>query len=191
MADNYYSGESEGHKDIEEPLLTTGQLGTTIAEGQNVGNKNFIQTLQAAIHEGASKVELSLGAGMSEGVDSYSMEKLHELREMAKASEVELVSVHTPVSQVVNLSGYDQRKSEFSDQMQQMQLDEVKKAIRFAAETTNGSAIVVHTGEFPRPISQYKGFESYKGARNKENYFIVFEDFNSIIPIVSIGKLIP
>ncbi|RLE44823.1 hypothetical protein DRJ25_06315, partial [Candidatus Woesearchaeota archaeon] len=86
MADDYYPGENGGHRDIEEPLLTTGQLGMTIAEGSNVGNKNFIQTLQAAISQGASKVELSLGgANMGEGVDSYSEEKLEALREMARA----------------------------------------------------------------------------------------------------------
>ena len=171
MAD-YYGDDAQGGRDIEDPLLGMNELGTTIAEGQNVGGKDFLATLQAAIHEGASKVELSLGGGeMREGPDSYSNEKLQDLRDMAKHAEVDLVSIHTPVQKVSNLSGYAQQQdggARFSEEHQQNQLNEVKKAINFAASTTEGSAVVVHTAEFPRPITQFDNFATYPGVENPE-----------------------
>ena len=175
--DEYYSNDEPQGRDIEDPILPMKQLGQTIAEGQNVGNKSFFQTLQAAIHEGAAKVELSLGGGhMGEGPDFYSEEKKEELRNIAEVAEVDLVSIHTPVNKVSNLSGFGQDQQggmTFSERNQEEQLNEVKKAIRFASDTTRGGAIIVHTGEYPRPISQFGEFEQYEGSKDKEFLTVV------------------
>ncbi|MBI4150013.1 hypothetical protein HY488_01270 [Candidatus Woesearchaeota archaeon] len=138
---------------ITEPILTTGQIGQTVSEGPGQGT--FLDSVQAAIRKGAKSVELSISTrAPGTGPDFYTKDKLREIREMAKANQVELVSVHVPVEKVSNLSGFAGINQGFVEEQRFMQLNEVKKAIKFAAETTNGGAIVVHTGEFQRVMSE-------------------------------------
>ena len=152
-----YSGGSDISRPInspaEAPILTTGQIGQTIAEGRGEGS--FIESMQAAIRKGAGSVELSLSAAGQEpnvGPDLYTKDKRREIKEIARANQITIASVHTPVQVVANVSGFAGPERGFMDEHRHIQVTEVRKAIHFAAETTNGAAVVVHTGEFQRPF---------------------------------------
>ncbi|MCX8147477.1 MAG: hypothetical protein N3D84_03350, partial [Candidatus Woesearchaeota archaeon] len=139
----------------DEPILSTAEIGQTVTEGR-AGGGSFIESVQAAIRKGVASVELAAmpaGAEPGTGVESYGVQKRRELREIARANEVKVVSVHTP-TQVGNLSGFAGPERGFIDEQREAFLNEVKKAINFAADVTQGGAVVVHTGEFHRPISE-------------------------------------
>lgn len=146
-----------GKQDIEEPVIFPGEIGQTVPEGARFGN--FIQTVQGAIRTGSSKVELatSMGGGQeSVGVESYGEEARQALRELAKANEIQLASIHVP-TQVGNVSGFNPQQGQgFVDEQRKMAVEEIKKAIDFASDVTGGGTITFHTGEFQRPISEQK-----------------------------------
>ncbi|MBU0535559.1 MAG: hypothetical protein KKE20_01235 [Nanoarchaeota archaeon] len=140
---------------MNEPILDTGQIGQTVAEGR-AGGGTFIESMQAAIRKGVGSVELSsmpVGSEPGVGVASYGVEKRQELREIARANEVQISSVHTP-AQIGNLSGFAGPEKGFVDEQREAFLNEVKQAINFAADVTRGGAVVVHTGEYQRPMSE-------------------------------------
>ncbi len=141
--------------EITEPILTTGQIGQTVAEGKGQGT--FIETVQGAIRKGAASVELSLSASGQEpgvGPDLYTKEKLQEIKDIAKANQIEIASVHVPAQVVGNISGFISPQQGFVEEQRFNQVNEVKKAVEFSANTSEGGAIVVHTGEFQRPMSE-------------------------------------
>lgn len=159
----------EGPKNA--PVLSVGELGQTVGEGR--GSGSFIESVQAAIRAGGSHIELSLSASGSEpnvGPDLYGKEKRREIREIARANQINIASVHTPVQVVANMSGFAGEQRGFVDDHRHIQVTEVKKAIQFAADTTDGAAVIVHTGEFQRP------FTEQSWARTKYGEFKHYEE---------------
>ncbi len=143
--------------DIEKPIMppgtiTTSEFGQTVSEGGRQGT--LIQSATAAIRAGVGTIELSTSMGGGQepyvGAEAYGKEARQALREMAEVNKVQLVSVHTP-TQIGNLSGLTQEG--FKDEYRLSGIEEVKKAINFAVDVNRGGAIVVHTGEYQRPIS--------------------------------------
>lgn len=152
------------NENIEKPLFPLSSVGQTVTEGARFGT--LINTVQGAIKMGAGSIELQTGLGgqmEAVGAEAYGKDSRETLRELARANEVTLTSVHAPV-QIGNLSGLGQQG--FKDEERHNAVDEVKKAIKFAAETTGGGAIVVHTGEYQRPIfdSPWNKEGKWKGA---------------------------
>lgn len=142
-------------KASEGPILGVNEIGQTVTEGRAAGG-SFIESIQAAVFKGAASVELAAipsGSEPGTGVESYGVEKRRDLREMSRVNEIKIASVHTP-SQIGNLSGFAGPERGFVDEQREVFLNEVKKAINFAADVTGGGAVVVHTGEFQRPISE-------------------------------------
>jgi len=165
-----YLGEFEqtNYKDIEKSIGMH-EIGQSVAEGQRFGN--FIQTAQNAIKAGAGKLELSTGMGggqESVGSEAYGEEAREALREISKVNQTDFVSVHTPV-QVANMSGYNAQERGFSDEHRRMGMEEVKKAIDFASDI-NGGAVVVHTGEYQRDISDQPWAKNRDGSFKFLNY---------------------
>jgi len=169
--------------DIEKPVLYPGEIGQSVTEGSRFGN--FVQTVTGAIRSGASKIELQsqMGGGAeSVGVESYGQETREALRELAKANEVELTSVHVP-TQVGNVSGFNPQQG-FVDEQRKQAVDEINKAIDFAADVTGGGTITFHTGEFQRPISEQpwavlkdqSGNEIMDNKGNKQYMFLGYEE---------------
>ncbi|MFH0977733.1 MAG: TIM barrel protein [Candidatus Woesearchaeota archaeon] len=152
--------------DIEkpiEPIMPTSALGQTVGEGGRLGH--LIQSTTAAIRAGAGKIELatSMGGGAEAvGAGSYGREAREALREMKEAAGVEFTSVHSPV-QIGNLSGFNPQHG-FSDEQRKTSVEEIKKAIDFAADVAQGGAVVLHTGEFQRPISEQKWAKEPDGS---------------------------
>jgi hypothetical protein len=152
--------------DIERPIVHPGEIGQSVTEGSRFGN--FLQTVTGAIRTGASKIELQTqmgGGGEPVGAEAYGAEARQALREIAKVNEVELTSVHVP-TQVGNVSGFNPQQG-FVDEQRKQAVDEIKKAIDFAADVTGGGSIVYHTGEFQRPISE-QGWAVEKDANGNK-----------------------
>ena len=136
------------------------KIGMSITEGGREGT--FIDSIQTAIKTGVSAVELSARMeGPGVGFESYGRTARRDLKEVALANQVRIVSVHVPV-EIGNLSGFTGNKG-FSDELRKAQVDEVKKAIDFGSQVSNGCAIVVHTGEFSRPLSEQPWCSNNRG----------------------------
>jgi len=174
--DRTYYAQSEGYfgefdqnaVDIEKSIGID-EIGQSVAEGQRFGS--FIQTTQNAIKAGAGKLELSTGMGgghESVGAEAYGEDARQALREISRVNQTEIVSVHSP-PQIGNMSGYNPQERGFSDEHRKMGMEEVKKAIDFAADV-NGGAVVVHTGEYQRDISDQPWAKNPDGTYRFLNY---------------------
>jgi hypothetical protein len=137
---------------IEQPISPIKEIGQTVTEGRQFGT--FIQSTQAAIRMGTGQIELQPGMGGGEepaGVENYGKDARQALREIAEVNKIKFSSIHTPV-QIANMSGYNPQERGFSDEYRDKEITEVKAAIKFAAEVSQGGAVVVHTGEYQRPM---------------------------------------
>jgi hypothetical protein len=157
--DNY--GLTEGEKAVA-PIDSIGinKIGKSIVAGHGQGS--FRTQLQAAIKQGTGSVEMALSPENGEpgvAAESYGKIARKELREIAMANGVEINSIHAPAQTIGNLSGKDQHG--FNEQYRAMTINEVKKAIDFAADVGMGGSVVVHTGEFDRSIMDNFGSGKY------------------------------
>jgi hypothetical protein len=168
----------------KDPLFRVRQIGLTHA----IENVNALDAIKAEIFRGAGNIEISangMGRGGSQGLTQVTFENIdteqrRAIRELAKINEVNLTTHAT--FQVGNLSGLDPR-SGFNEAQRKMSMDELKKAIDFSAEATNGGSVVVHTNEFPRAIgvSESEGgflggkyeFEEHKKSREESTFAFV------------------
>ncbi len=181
----YFRPQDEPGDDIEKPIrpvIPVSEIGKSVTEGRS-GGGTFRETLKAAIFEGASKVELSTqmeGGEPFVGAEAYGKEARQDLREMAKVNQVKIVSVHAP-AQIGNVSGYQGPERGFDDGVRKTELEEIKKAIEFAADVKS-NAIVFHTGEFNRPITDQTWAVDEKGKQVFTGY--EEESERAIIPLV-------
>lgn len=181
---------------LEEPIIPISDIGATVPEGSRFGS--FLQTAQAAIRKGVGSIELSTGMGGQQepaGAESYGKDAREALREMARANEVMFTSVHTPV-QIGNLSGFNPQQGNYSDETRDYELEEVKKAIKFAADVSQGGAVVVHTGEFNRtmfdaPWNKNGMFEAYEEESQKAVKQLVDTRTGKLITEVRLNQIVP
>lgn len=170
--------------DIERSIkFPTKGVGKSVTEGR-AGGGTFLDTLKSAIWEGAGQVELSTQMEGQEpfvGAESYGKTGREELKKMAEINQVNLTSVHSP-SNIGNLSGYAGPDRGFDDTFREMAVNEIKKAIEFAADV-NAPAVVVHTGEYNRPI------EDKEWAKDPETGMPMFRHYEeeserAVLPLV-------
>lgn len=114
-----------------------------------------LQELQAKIRGGFSKLELGFGgAGKGSGQNltpgSYGTKQRSAIRELAKVNDIELTT-HASFS-IPGVSGLTQQG--YNDRAQKAAVDEIKRAIDFAADTAGGGAVVFHLGEHARPVME-------------------------------------
>ena len=140
--------------------------------------KSQLEGLKSRIFQGATHVELGFfGAGkgsMAQGAttpEMYGKEEREALRQLAKINEVNLTTHTSP--RIPSLSGLAQ--NQFRDEVAEQALNEVKRTVDFAADVAQGGPVVVHPGEYPRPVSTYKkeGFEHYPGEEEKAPIYLV------------------
>lgn len=183
--------------DIEKPIMPIKEIGGSVTEGSRFGS--LIQSATGAIRQGVGKLELATiqGGGEPGGVESYGKEARQALREQSKASGTEIVSVHTPV-QIGNLSGFNPQQG-FVDEQRHVAIEEVKKAIQFAGEVAGGGAVVVHTGEFQRPMTEQKWALNPDGTYKFINYeeepgravkYLVDDRTGEVIPQIRKSQII-
>ncbi len=171
---------------IEEPIVPMKEIGQTVTEGRQFGN--FLQSSTAAIRAGAGQIELQAGMGggaEAVGVESYGEEAREAIREVARANEIKFTSVHAPV-EIGNMSGFNPQQGGFNDEYRKKEIEEVKAAIKFAADATQGGAVVIHTGEYQRPMFDAKW--------NKNDMFMSYDEEaeRAVKPLVDVrtGKII-
>jgi sugar phosphate isomerase/epimerase/Asp-tRNA(Asn)/Glu-tRNA(Gln) amidotransferase C subunit len=140
-----------------------------------------LQGLQAEIRGGASHIEFSPSINQGQGFHSFtkiSAEKREALKELRKVNKVTMTT-HAHAG-VTGLTGFDERSYSFNDQSRQHSIDEIKKAIDFAADVAEGGAITFHAGDFARPMAGQKmgnnGEEFMTSADEKDNIVLAVID---------------
>ncbi|MFP4402793.1 MAG: hypothetical protein ACLFPJ_00390 [Candidatus Woesearchaeota archaeon] len=170
-SNNYFDNQPPEQK--IESKIGIKDIGQTVTEGSRFGT--LIKTSMDAIKKGTSQIELQLGMGggaENVGAESYGNEARQALREVARANQINFSSVHAP-TQIGNLSGFDQRQNNFSDEIRASSIDEIKKAIKFAADV-GGKAVVVHTGEFQRDMSEAQWNREIGDGEDKVHEFLSY-----------------
>ncbi|MFH2021550.1 MAG: hypothetical protein ABIJ34_09130 [archaeon] len=154
MSDHYYTHQplapqSKEMKEIDRSFeVGIDELGTTTNPFEHQ-----TQALKARIFHGASRVEFEF-FGQQKGrkeqptPETFGARERLDMRELAEFNEIE-TSTHATVG-VQGLSGLNMQNHMFSDDQRKQSIDEIKRAIHFAAEATTGGAVVFHTGEAPR-----------------------------------------
>ena len=89
------------------------------------------------------------GSGQGQTPGFYGKKQRAALSEMSKANKVDFTT-HASVG-ISGLAGMDQQGN-FSKASKSFNLHEIKRAIEFAGDVSGGGPVVVHTGEFQRPI---------------------------------------
>ena len=152
--------------------------------------RDQLESLKTRIFQGASQVELGFtgrGKGSaSQGSitpEQLGKEEREQVRLLAKLNNIEL-STHTTVG-VGSLSGFDERQNVFNPEAQEANMQEVRRTIDFAAETARGGPVVVHTGEFPRPIDKFKDeqFQNYQGEEEHAPVYLADPETGQVIPL--------
>lgn len=176
ISDGYTVGEYgatsgyPGEAAIEKPIVGVGDIGASVPEGSRFGS--LIKTTTDAIRKGAGWIELStsMGGGQeSTGAEAYGKEAREALRDLARANTVRFSSVHTPAN-IGNMSGFNPQERGFNDEHRKIEIEEVKKAVDFAADV-GAQAIVVHTGEYQRDFTTQKwNKERADGTWEFQNY---------------------
>jgi len=179
---NYYMpmdreyNPSAGRENTDDVGVGIGDIGTSLALGP-IPN---IPSLGAKLRSGVKVGEIGfMGAGKGSGQghtpEMYGEIQRQALREMQKANEVQFTT-HATVG-VYGLAGMDQQGN-FSKHSKNMAVDEIKRAIDFAADVARGGPVVLHTGEYHRPISEAdwnkdKRFRMFEGEEERASFRVV------------------
>ncbi len=113
-----------------------------------------VHAIGAKLRAGSKTMELSfMGAGKGSGQahtpEYYGKKQREALVEMTKANKTDFTT-HASVN-IQGLAGLDQQGN-FSETNRSFALNEIKRAIEFAGDVARGGPVVVHTGEFQRPL---------------------------------------
>ena len=175
--------------------LTPHELGTTLNPMENQ-----LSALQAKIREGASKIEfefLGQGKGNSQQStpESYGKEEREMMRKIAQLNNIKSSTHATP--SVQGLAGLGERG--FDKRAQHRTIEEVQRAIDFAKDASTGGAVVVHAGEWQRPVSPYygdegreeqMGFSAYDKEDEKAQMLVVDSETGQFISQISKDRVI-
>lgn len=151
-----------------------------------------LQALSAKMRVGQKKMELSfmgMGKGSQQGQTPgmFGERQRQAFREMQAANEYNFTT-HSSVG-VMGLAGMDQQGN-FSRQNQKRAIDEIKRAIDFAADVARGGPVVVHTGEYFRHMSdapwnsegKYQDkFSMFEGEKERASFRVVDSRTGQII----------
>src|SRR3989344_6996171 len=145
-----------------------------------------VHAVKGKLYAGTKKLEFVFtcagkGSGQGQTPEMYGLKQRQALTEIAKANRVDFTT-HATVG-VYGLAGMDQQGN-FSKTSKNFSLQEIKRAIEFASDVSEGGPIVVHTGEFQRPVvdsewnqhqdDRWKGkFRMYEGEEGRTSWRVV------------------
>ena len=163
----YYHPMDKEYKDKPLDGLGVKDIGMSVPLGIAAGD---VQGVNAKIKSGAGSLEIQFaGAGRGQRQQQtpgmWGKENRQALEELSRVNEVNLTT-HTTFA-VGGLAGQDQQGN-FSEEQRKFAIDEIKRAVEFAADTAKGGSVVVHTGEFTRPISEETWAEEGEKFRGYE-----------------------
>ncbi|MBI4152045.1 hypothetical protein HY496_03670 [Candidatus Woesearchaeota archaeon] len=190
-------GHSHHHSPVASAQKATGDVGLSMGDfgfSFGLGPVPNVQAIAAKVRPGSKTVELVFtgagkGSGQSQTPEYYGKKQRQALREITKANRVDFTT-HSTVG-IAGLAGMDQGGN-FSKASKNFSLQEVKRAIEFAADVGRGGPIVVHTGEFTRPIvdaawnqqqgDQYKEkFRMFEGEEERSAFRVVDNRTGSLL----------
>ncbi|MBI5389047.1 sugar phosphate isomerase/epimerase [Candidatus Woesearchaeota archaeon] len=144
--------------------LSIKDIGMSVPMGISAGN---VPGVAAKIRSGAGHLEIQFPGSFSgqrnaQTPEMYGKDARQALRELAEANEVKLTT-HAAFG-VMGMMGQNQQ-GQFSLTRAQMAAHEVERAIDFAADTAGGGAVVLHSGEFERPLTDMV-LDDHTGRQN-------------------------
>lgn len=151
--DREYGKSTVGDNSTNDVGIGVQDIGMSIPMGIAAAN---VQGIGSKIKSGAGAVEIQFpgavrGTRQAHTPGMYGVDQREALRELAKINEIKLTT-HASMG-IMGLAGIDQQGN-FSKEQRKLAVDEIKRAVEFAADTAKGGSVVVHTGEFQRPISE-------------------------------------
>lgn len=190
-------GHSHHHGPVAAAQKATGDVGLSMGDfgfSFGLGPVPNVQAIAAKVRPGSKTVELVFtgagkGSGQSQTPEYYGLKQRQALREITKANRVDFTT-HSTVG-IAGLAGMDQGGN-FSKASKNFSLQEVKRAVEFAADVGRGGPIVVHTGEFTRPIvdaewNQEQGdpfkdqFRMFEGEQDRSAFRVVDNRTGSLL----------
>jgi len=160
---------TEDEKAVQEAInLGTAEIGTTT---NPMGNT--LQSVKSRIMEGAGRLEFEFigkGKGSSQAPtpESYGTVERRDMKELLTINDIK-ASVHASVHGE-SLAGFG--REGFSGAQREEALREIKRAIDFAGDVTDGGAIVFHLSEWQRPLihagKREEGKWMFKGYDTEE-----------------------
>jgi len=156
--DREFSHQGHAHEESGAPSDgSTNDIGVGIGDmgmSLGLGPVPNVQAIKSKLYAGGKKLEfvftgMGKGSGQGQTPEMYGLKQRQALTEIAAANRVDFTT-HATVG-VYGLAGMDQQGN-FSKQSKNFSLQEIKRAIEFAADVGRGGPVVVHTGEFQRPI---------------------------------------
>ncbi len=202
LMDREYSQYGHSHDRAGAGTESTSPLGSTNDVGVRIGDLGMsmglgpvpnVQAIAAKIRPGTKKIEFGFmgmqkGSAQQQTPGMYGLKQRQALVEIGKANRVDFTT-HSSVG-VYGLAGMDQQGN-FSKQTKEIYLQEVKRAIDFAADVGRGGPVVVHTGEFSRSIadaewnlkedSWKKKFQQYEREEERTSYRVIDQRTGQLI----------
>lgn len=197
--DRNYGDSSKADNSTADVGVGLKDIGMSVPLGISAAN---VQGVAAKIRTGASKFELAFpGTGRSQrGAQTpgvYGKLQRQALEELGRVNQVDFTT-HSAYG-VYGLAGMDQQGN-FSKSSKKFAIDEIKRAIEFAGDVARGGNVVVHTGEFQRPLSEafwnqegeFTGkFESYKEEPERAAFFVVDDRQGRLIEQARKNRKVP
>jgi len=152
--DRSYGQPSETESSTNDVGIGVGDIGMSVPLGIAAQNA---QGIAAKMKAGANAIEIQFGGvgrGNAQGAHTPGMhgkDQRTAIKELAEINEVNLTT-HASFG-IMGLAGQDQQGN-FNKDQRRSSVDEIKRAMEFAADTALGGSVVVHTGEFQRPIAE-------------------------------------
>ena len=141
-----------GHDVKDKPSISVKDVGMSVPLGISAQN---VAGIYSKIRMGAGSIELGF-PGMVHGQrgaqtpEMYGEDQRQAIRELANINEIK-ITTHAAYN-IMGMMGHDPRDN-FSLTNATQNLHEIQRAIDFAADTAGGGSVVVHTGEWERPLT--------------------------------------
>ncbi|MBI2138753.1 sugar phosphate isomerase/epimerase [Candidatus Woesearchaeota archaeon] len=146
----YEEGLPKEHPPFTPPSVR--DVGMSVPMGISAQN---VAGIYSKIRMGVGSIEIGFPAKYQGGrgamtAGQFGEDQRQAIREIAKLNEVKLTT-HSAYN-IMGMMGRDERGN-FSIESATQDLSEIKSAIDFAADTAGGGSVVVHTGEWERPMT--------------------------------------
>lgn len=151
-------GHDHNHDSASPSNNSTNDVGVGIKDlGMSIamGPVQNIPAVGAKLRAGMKTLEIGFmgrgkGSGQAPTPEYIGKAQRKALEEIGKANEVNFTT-HSSFG-ITGLAGMDQRGN-FNKAAKEESLHEIKRAIEFAGDVAHGGPVVVHTGEFHRPLT--------------------------------------
>jgi len=168
---NALDSEAYGAHDNKDLGLGVQDIGMSVPLGISAQN---VSGVYSKIRMGAGNIELGFPGAFSgqrnaQTPGMYGADQRQALREMAEINDVKF-TVHGAYN-VMGMTGQDQQGNIALTSGERSQ-NEILRAIEFAADVAGGGSVVVHSGEFERPITHLylDGHMLDDNGKEKRNY---------------------